>query len=270
MLYTMQNERLKVTANTQGGELWTIHAQGSADFGCLWDGKPEIWGRRAPILFPWCSKLEDGYFEDQGRRWKAGQHGFIRDLDHKLVEAEENRIHFRVDWEKDEDRWPWSFSFDTVHTLEGNDVVTTCTGTNLDSRPMPAQLGFHPALRCPFTPGKIPQDYIVRFEQPESLDGTDVFRLDPEVFDNDSICFSNLKSKWLQVEEKETGRYLRVGTEGFPFVLLWSKPGITDFVCIEPWTGYLGPGHDLAARPGTQLLAPGQAMTRTQRITVGL
>lgn len=270
MLYTIQNEFLTVTAATKGGELHTVHTPGGADFGCLWDGKPEVWNRRAPVLFPWCSKVEDGYFEDGGRRYQTGQHGFIRDLEHDLVEADGEKIHFRVNWEKDDVRWPWSFTFDTVHTLEGKDVVTTCTATNRDSRPMPVQLGFHPGLRCPFEPGKTPQDYFVRFEQPESLDGTEIFPLYKEVFDNDSICFPDLKSKWIQVEEKDTGRYLRVATEGFPFVLLWSKPGITDFVCIEPWTGYLGEGHDMAARPGAILLQPGESITRVQRITVGL
>ncbi|HIY21439.1 MAG TPA: aldose 1-epimerase family protein, partial [Candidatus Flavonifractor merdigallinarum] len=73
-----------------------------------------------------------------------------------------------------------------------------------------------------------------------------------------------------QVEEKGTGRYLRVDTKGFPFVLLWSKPGIPDFVCIEPWMGYPGPGHDLMGRPGAMELAPGASFSRTQRITVGV
>ena len=72
------------------------------------------------------------------------------------------------------------------------------------------------------------------------------------------------------MEEKGTGKYLRVETKGFPFVLLWSALGVPDFVCIEPWTGYLGPGHDLLGRPGTLPLEPGETFSRTHRLTVGI
>ena len=56
--------------------------------------------------------------------------------------------------------------------------------------------------------------------------------------------------------------------EGYPYVLLWSQPGLPGFLCIEPWSGYIGPGRDLIDRPGTLLLVPGQTFSRTQRLTV--
>lgn len=269
MEYTIQNGQLTLVASTHGAEARELHGLGSAPWGWLWEGKASVWGRWAPICFPWCGKLDEGWFEDEGKRYYGGQHGFIRDVEHTLVEQGEDHLVFRFDWTADGERWPWSFTFETCHKLEGNSLVTTCTVTNRDSRPMPIQLGFHPGLRCPFDPAKTPQDYQIRFEKPESLDGTEIFALDEHVFDNDSICFPDLKSEWVQVEEKGTGRYLRVDTKGFPFVLLWSKPGIPDFVCIEPWTGYPGPGHDLMGRPGAMLLAGGDSFRRTQRITVG-
>ena len=70
------------------------------------------------------------------------------------------------------------------------------------------------------------------------------------------------------MEEKGTGKYLRVETRDWPYVLIWSALGVPDFVCIEPWTGFLGPGHDLAGRPGTQVLAPNETFKRTHRLTV--
>lgn len=269
MEYTIENGNLALTVSAHGAEPRLLTGLGSAPWGWLWEGKADVWGRWAPVCFPWCGKLEDGWFEDQGRRYYGGQHGFLRDVEHTLVEQGRESLLFRFDWQADRERWPWNFTFETRHALLGRSLVTTCTVYNRDSRPMPIQLGFHPGLRCPFDPDKTPQDYQIRFEQPESPDGTCLFALEPEVFDNDSICFPNLNSAWVQVEEKETGRYLRVDTRDFPYVLLWSKPGIPNFVCIEPWTGYPGPGHDLSARPGATLLAPGGHFSRTQRITVG-
>ena len=117
------------------------------------------------------------------------------------------------------------------------------------------------------TPGGTPHDCLVRFERPELPGGTDVFRLDADVFDNDSICFERIESEWVQLEERATGRYIRVRTAGFPFVLLWSQPKIPGFVCIEPWLGYPGPGHDLARRPGARLLGPGESISASLMIT---
>ncbi len=268
MLYTIQNESLRITVNSHGAELWSMRTVKRPQVDFLWDGRPQVWPYRAPVLFPWCGKLECDQFELAGRRYQGGWHGFIRDVEHTLIKAEEDALLFRLDWQGDETRWPWNFSFETRHHLVGRDVVTTCTATNQDDHPMPVQLGFHTGLRCPFTPGRRLEDYIVRFEAPEAPDGTDVFPLTPHVFDRDSICFHPSTSRWLQLEEKETGHYLRVDTQDFPYVLLWSPPGIPGFLCIEPWTGFAGPGHDLSRRPGSLLLAPGASFCRAQRIAL--
>ena len=166
------------------------------------------------------------------------------------MEKKAERLRFRLEWDGDEVCWPWPFSFETSHTLEGRTLRTACTAVNLSSRAMPVQLGFHPGLRCPFSSEYGIQDYCIRFEKPEISGGTDTLDLTPALFDHDSICFTNLRSDWLQLEERKTGRYLRVYTQGFPYVLLWSRPGIPGWVCIEPWTGYTGPGHMLSERPG--------------------
>lgn len=270
MLYTIENEALTVTANTLGGELWDVRVKGNPPVPCLWDGTPEIWPRRAPVCFPWCGVVEDGWFEEGDVRFPAGTHGFIRDLEHSLAEQSPHRLRFRLDWPGDTCRWPWAFTFETVHTLEGRRLVTTCTAVSRSDRPMPVQLGFHPGFRCPLDPARPLTDYAVRFQLQEAPDGTDLYPLRPELFDLGSLCFQALRSSWVRLEERETGRYLQVELEGTPYLLLWSQPGIPGFLCIEPWTGYPGPGHDLSARPGVILLAPGAQYSRTIALTVCL
>lgn len=271
MICTIENKMLTAAVNTAGAELWDLRQSARPEAPLLWDGKKEVWPRRTPILFPWCGPLEGGWHEAGGKRYKAPQHGFMRDVEHTLAERGEDFALLRYDWPGDGEKYPWAFSFTTRHELKGNEAVTTCTAVNTGSAPMPAQLGFHPGLRCPFTPGKSLADYFIRFQRPEAPGGTDIFPLDGHSFENDSICFPGLKSEWIQLEERDTGRFLRVETKGWPFTLLWSKPGVPGFVCIEPWTGYqMAHGHDLAARPGAVLLRPGESLTGVQRITVGL
>ncbi len=271
MLYTLENQSLTLTASTQGAQLWDLRRKAAPHDPLLWDGDAAFWPRRTPLLFPWCGRVEDNWFEDRGKRYEhLPQHGFVRDMEHTLVAQTPDSVTFRLDWPVDGEKFPWSFSFETRHTLQGDQVITVCTGTNTSDRPMPAQLGFHAGLRCPFTPGKDFSDYVIRFEKPEAPGGIDHIPLDAHTFDHDSTCFPDLKSAWLQVEEKDTGKYLRVDTKGFPFVLVWSALGCTKFVCIEPWTGHVGPGHDLAQRPGAVLLAPGESLTATHTLTVGI
>ena len=63
---------------------------------------------------------------------------------------------------------------------------------------------------------------------------------------------------------------VRLGMEGFPYVLFWSKPGPMRFVCIEPWHGLPDDAqgdHDLFHRPGIRVLGPGESFTCTQTLT---
>lgn len=265
MLHTIQTGNLTLTVNSKGAELWGL--KGREEY--LWSGEEAVWPWHTPICCPWCGAVEEDWFEYEGKRYSTGRHGFVRDMEHTLAERGDGFLRFVLDWPGDGERWPWAFRFATRHELREDRVLTTCAVTNLGQRPMPAQLGFHPGLRCPITPGQTREDCFIRFQKPEAPGGGDVFALDARSFENDSICFENLKSQWVQVEERKTGRYLRVTTENWPFVLLWSKPGVPGFVCIEPWSGYPGPGHDLAARPGTKMLNPGESLTGVQEIAIG-
>lgn len=270
MLHTIENGVLSVTVNDLGAELWDVRALGERPIPCLWDGAPGVWPRRAPVCFPWCGRVEEGWFQEEGVRYEAGPHGFVRELEHTLAERGEHWLRFRLDWPGDGRRWPWAFTFETLHRLEGNRLTTTCTAVNHSIRPMPVQLGFHPGFRCPLDPDRSLEDYAVRFQQPEALDGTDLLLLTPSLFDQDSLCFQSLQSDWVRLEELETGRYLQVGIEGTPYLLLWSQKGIPGFLCIEPWTGYPGPGHDLSVRPGVVLLEQSEKFCYHCTLTVSL
>lgn len=271
MEHMVENEALRLIVAERGAELRDLRCKGGAETGLLWDGKEDIWPRRAPLCFPWCGRVEENWYEFEGRRYEGlPQHGFARDLDHILTGRTQDSLTFRLDWPGDSSLWPWAFTLETCHALKGTTVESACTAVNRSDRPMPVQLGFHVGLRCPFTQGRELGDYLIRFERDEAPGGTEVFPLDHHSFDHDSLCFPGLRSAWVQVEERDTGKHLRIETQGWPFVLLWSAKGMPGFVCIEPWTGYLGPGHDLGKRPGTVWVEPGASFVRTHRLTVGL
>lgn len=148
-------------------------------------------------------------------------------------------------------------------------------------------IGYHPAFAIPFDDAHIPADYEFRFDELESplcvsclpnglLNGTDyhylarntrTVPLTDDLFDNDSHCMLNLRSKTLAIVEKDTGRAVRCNIEGYPYVLIWSKPEKPyRFVCIEPWHSLPGEENGPLTwedRPCAAALHPGETWSTT-------
>lgn len=255
MEHTISNGTLKLTATEQGGLLWGIQKADGQEL--LWGGDPSIWGFRAPVCFPWCGVIQDNWFqtEDGQRHEVTTRHGFVRDHVHKLVHAGPDSLTFRFDWTAG-DSWPWSFSFETEHKLEGTHAYTVCTAQNTGDKPMPTQMGYHPAFRCPFVPGSALGDYALVFESGRE------FPLEEHMFDNDSFTCAD-GGAWCRLVHKPSGKHIQVATGGWFTTVLWSKPGIPGFVCIEPWDGHVNDSHDMSKRPGAFWLQPGEKRTWT-------
>lgn len=254
MEYRIQNAELTLTAATKGGLLQGICTADGREL--IWGGDPAVWANRAPVCFPWCGKIQDNWYEHDGvRREVSTRHGFVRDLDHTLVAQSGSEMTFRLDWPGDES-WPWPFTFRTTHKVEGKKAFTICTAVNRSDKAMPLQFGFHPAFRCPFVAGSSIEEYAVRFADGQTIP------MEHSVFDNDSIAIDG-GGAWARLEHVPSGRYIEVNNAGWFTTLLWSKPGIPGFVCIEPWDGYVNDAHELLKRPGAQLLPPGESKTWT-------
>lgn len=269
MEYAIQNEALTLTVNARGAELWDLRSTRRPDQPLLWSGQADIWPWRAPVCFPWCGKRRDSCFEDRGVRYPAPQHGFVRELEHQLTGRSDSSLEFCLDWQADASRWPWSFSFRTRFALERSSVRISFHVTNRDRRPMPAQLGYHPGLRCPLSPELEPEDYAVRFEAEEAGWGRTV-PIARDMFQNRRILLPDPRSRWAQLEELPTGRFLRLDLTGCRCVVLWSKPDIPGFICIEPWYGKPGTQRELILDPEFQIIQPGQALTYTQTLQLGV
>lgn len=259
MAYTIQSDKLTVTAIRQGGEVQSVTAKSGVEL--LWDGKADIWAGHAPVCFPWCGVMADGWYEAEGRQITAkNRHGFARNLEHQIVRQSASAMTFRLDWAGEEgSMFPWPCRLETTHQVLGSTVTTTCVATNKGTTPMPMQLGFHPGFRCPILPGDAMTDYQFRFQTGK------VIPIEAHLFDNDSILFQDT-GDFVRLERTDGEAYLEVSTAGFGWVLLWSKPGVPGFVCIEPWQGYPGPEHDPFQRPGAVALAPGESRSVTLKV----
>ena len=289
MQYTIRNEFLTLTVDTHGAE--PVSVKNAAGEEMLWQADKAIWGRHAPILFPWTGKFPGGRFTHNGRAYQAGQHGFARDVEHTLLRAEGDTIVLQL--RADEDtlaRWPFDFTLTSTFRLEGKTVHHTLTVANNGAEPMPFGIGYHPAFNVPFDARHTTADYEFRFDQPESpvildarpnglLSGktyyqwknTDRIQLTDRLFDNDSFCMAGLRSATLGIYEKDTGKNITCSIAGYPYTLIWSALSDTiRFVCIEPWHSLPGAETDTqewSERAAAKILAQGEQFSTTLSTT---
>ena len=150
MKTTIQNEFLTVTVDTHGAEAISVKNQLGEEL--IWQADPSIWDRHSPVLFPWTGRLANGELVHEGKHYKGKQHGFIRDLEHTLVEntGTSAQFVFRSNQETKDTLFPFDFEFISVFTLDGHTLHHEIRVKNCGSEKMRFGIGFHPGFNLPF------------------------------------------------------------------------------------------------------------------------
>ena len=283
--YTIENEYLKLTVTTWGAQVKSV-VRKCDNVEHVWQADKAVWGYHAPILFPHAGKVVDGKIEAKGKVYESGQHGFARLMEHDFVDQTADTIVMELCSSAETlEKFPYEFRLVSTFTLEGDTVHHTLTVENLDTDRLPFGIGYHPAFTVPFDDKHAATDYELRFSETESpicinnlphglMHGNiyylgsniDAIPIDERLFANDSHCMVNLKSATLGLYEKGTGRGVVCNISEFPYTLIWSKPGMPKFVCIEPWHSLPSPENgsiDWEEKPAAAILAPGEAWSCT-------
>ena len=283
--YTIENEYLKVTVTTWGAQVKSV-VRKCDGVEHIWQADKSVWGYHAPILFPHTGRVINGKIEAKGASYDSPAHGFARNMEHDFVDQTKDTIVLELCAnEETKGSFPFEFRLVSTFTLENDTLHHTLTVENLDEENMPFGIGYHPAFAIPFDDRHVATDYELRFSDQESPiclnclptglvqkdhyylgSNISAIAIDDKLFANDSHCMVNLKSATLGIYEKNTGRAVVCSIEEFPYTLIWSKPGVPKFVCIEPW-------HSLPSRegstskweekPAAAVLAPGEAWSTT-------
>lgn len=93
MRYSMENASMKVEVESLGAELKSVLGKKS-NIEYMWCSNPEYYKRSAPNLFPIVGSLKDGVYHYQGKTYKMGQHGYVRDVEWKVEKKDENTLVF--------------------------------------------------------------------------------------------------------------------------------------------------------------------------------
>lgn len=286
MEYSMENAYLKVTVTTWGAQVKSV-VRKCDETEHIWQADGAVWGYHAPILFPYCGKLKDGYYTYGGQNYESStQHGFARTAQHSLVSQEAEKIVLALEESAETLAvYPFRFRLLSTFTLDGDTLQHTLTVENTHDTPISFGIGYHPAFTVPFDQQHTIADYELRFSETESplclgtapkgLVNGQVYSLGSNIrsipitegmFDSDSHCMVNLQSKTLGLYEKDSGRAVICDIGDFPYCLIWSKPGLPRFICIEPWNSlpsYEFGSHAWEEKPAAATITPGESWSTT-------
>jgi galactose mutarotase-like enzyme len=283
-LVTIGNGRLTAIVAAKGAELQSLVPVDGRDV--MWTGDADIWPWHAPNLFPIVGALDNDQLVHQGVRYPMKQHGFLRQSLCEVLEAGSEACSFRLTDNPDtREQYPFAFALTIGYRIVDDRLECTFSLHNPDKVPLHASIGVHPGFRRPL--GNTARDaHAVLFDQPEPAPirrlGGRTLAADPRptpvegrvlllrdaLFDEDAVIFDRLVSRKITYGAPG-GPGIEIEFADFPDLGIWAKPGISPFVCLEPWQGMASPAGfagEFSDKPGVVALAPGA--TRVWRYSI--
>ena len=290
MIYTLENENIRVVASSNGGELNSIKKIND-ETEYLWNGDEKYWKYNAPVLFPIVGKVNGGKYKVDGIEYELPQHGLARTREFKLIEKSESRIVFELQYDEETLKvYPFKFVLRIGYTLMEYGVETSYEVINKDNKDIYFSIGGHPAYMCPINQGESFEDYYFEFDKVEKsskillnsnglftknkelfMENSKELPLSIEIFKDDAIVFNDLKSNKISLKSRKSDKSVTMDFSGFPYLGLWTKPTGAPFVCIEPWFGhadYEDFNGDFKDKEGINKLAVGKSFKAAYLVTV--
>lgn len=292
MLYTIENEQLRVEISDIGAEIMSIVGK-KTGHEYLWQGDKTYWGGRATVLFPICGRLTDGKYTYNGKTYEMVLHGFSKLQTHKVIAQTKESITFELSaTEETKAIYPFDFIFRMTYTLDGASLKNLFTVINEKEDDLPFSVGGHPGFNIPFVEGERFEDYYLEFEnavpcerlvmsptcyytgenEPFPLKDGKILELRHEIFENDAIFLTGT-DRTVSLKSKKNDRAVTVKfSDKMNNLGFWQKPNSdAPYVCIEPWQGvpaYDGKIDDFATKNLFTHLKKGETYTNEFTITI--
>lgn len=249
MIHYIENDYLKIGVKEYGCELTSVILKENGEE-YLWQGDGKYWTGQSPILFPIVGRLiEDSYYLD-GKKYIMPKHGFARKMPWSFGGADEGSMFFILtQTEETLAMYPYNFTIKVTFTLDGNALEVTHEIKNENESVMYASLGAHPAFNCQIgdrlvfseneTLDTVRIDLVNSLRLPELvpvLKDERVITITEDIFNEDALIFSGVKSEAVTLESDSHSRKVIFHLNNAPWLGIWAKPG-APYVCIEPWCG---------------------------------
>lgn len=255
MIFTLHNEKITLTVDSLGAQMMSLKSSDGIEY--LWQGNPEFWSDRAPILFPFIGRLTNNAYKYMGKVYPMTIHGFAATKEFVAVEKTQNRLVLELcSIPAIKENYPFDFSLKICYELTDALVEITFRVENLGDNTMPFGIGGHPGFNVPLVEGEYFEDYEIEFSVPccpdrvgfsptVYMNGNDeIYHLREErfidlrhdLFDEDAIILKNM-AREVTLRSRISGRGVQVTFPDLPYLGIWHWPK-TDapYACIEPWS----------------------------------
>ncbi|MFD1317640.1 aldose 1-epimerase family protein [Loigolactobacillus zhaoyuanensis] len=289
MTLSIKNQFLQANFTEKGAELTNLISLDSGNE-YIWQADPQVWGRHAPILFPFVGRLKNDEYHYQGKTYHMGQHGFARDRDFTVVDHGATSISFELtDDEQSRQIYPFAFVLTVTYQLVDNDLEVSYFVHNPADSDLYFSIGGHPGFKIPLTDDTAFEDYYISYEPKKSrvqiplvgpfndaahktLAATDADHdLSHELFQDDALIYELHQPNTFTLKNDHNQHSISVTVPNAPYTGIWSPyPGTGDLVCIEPWWGIadsLETSGELTEKMGINQLAAGADFTGSFTIT---
>ena len=285
---SIENDRLKIIASSKGAELQSIKSQ-ALNLEYLWQGNPEYWSRRAPVLFPIVGRLKEDEYHFEGKKYTLGQHGFVRDMEFELVERSAHDLIYHLKANRESKKYfPFDFELSITYTLQENRLTVSYLVENPSDDDLFFSIGAHPAFNCPLREGEQRSDYALVFDEKENLErqlieaglrtgervpvlnNASVLPITDDLFAQDALIFEEFKSNQVAMC-KDLTPIITVIFDEFDYLGIWSKSNVSPFVCIEPWLGiadHVSHTGDLTKKEGIIELKAKEVFTAQYHVVI--
>ncbi|MBY5460841.1 hypothetical protein HFO89_31725 [Rhizobium leguminosarum] len=183
----------------------------------------------------------------------------------QLIEQTPSRLVMRIVYERD-DHWPWAFEASQDFALEGNVLTLGVTLKNLDERPMPGGLGWHPYFASPD-----PVSVNAKYRWPH---GDDYLPLGHRVSVTNRQSTKYLPTQYLQdwdeAEIRHADGFRSRVTATSALMGLVIHRGDPAHICVEP-VSHIANAWNLKGQremTGARLMLPGEVMEGVVRVEV--
>ncbi|MDR1689918.1 MAG: aldose 1-epimerase family protein [Clostridiales bacterium] len=252
MRFELENSLVKISVESLGAELKSVKGANGTQF--LYGGCGRFWNFSSPVLFPFVGRQKNGVYFYRGQKYEMPIHGLARRCEFTLIEKTGDKLTFEL---KSNDEtlavYPFGFIFRIGYELVGNTVKISYSVKNTGEDKMFFGLGAHPGFLCPLFKDERFDDYFLEFSENETADIMKVteaglfsketapflkeenkINLNFDLFKNDALVFSGLKSKSVCLKSKKNSGYIKLDFGEFKYLGIWTLAG-AEFLCIEPW-----------------------------------
>ena len=286
----LSNKQLTIKVAEMGAELQSITDSEGREY--LWQGDPQYWPRRSPILFPIVCSVENDTYTVDGKEYHLPRHGFARDTKFTPVAQSEQKVVLALhDNEETLKVYPFHFNLAVSYRLDGNKIHVVWHVENTDKREMHFQIGGHPAFYAPGCEAGQPLKGLLRVDNGGQLQGlkshidgsvemeeieieseNGLIRFDDEFFAHDSVKLHGNQTSCVELLNPDGTPAVTLSYK-CPIIAFWSPyQKNAPFVCLEPWYGVGDPrGYDgdFKDKPFINHLLPGASFMSEYVITIG-